>query len=118
MEEIIKAFNAEKKFLKRNVKKIELINKIREKFDSIFHFVITTTPLQLSTFLTHFPNLTTLPTITLPNWPAPALHTFASARLDSTLVEAAILIDSELKSRWPETANYSCTHLLSILNHY
>lgn len=38
MEQIIKSFNSEKKFLKKNVKKAELIKKIREKFNNIYHF--------------------------------------------------------------------------------
>lgn len=40
LEQIIKSFKSEKKILKKDIKKSEIIKKIKEKLNTIFHFVI------------------------------------------------------------------------------
>jgi hypothetical protein len=56
MEQIIKSFNAEKKFLKKNVKKAELIKKIREKFNLIYHFCLCVSSRSYHKLIEDYPN--------------------------------------------------------------
>lgn len=60
MEQIIKSFNSEKKFLKKNVKKAELIKKIREKFNSIYHFCLCISQKEYLQLLQDYPKFDAL----------------------------------------------------------
>ena len=57
LEQIIKSFNSEKKILKKDIKKSEIIKKIKEKLNTLFHFVVCVDRKKLREINKDYPSL-------------------------------------------------------------